>query len=110
MAERDKLTTLSDNSVMWVYFNVPEADYLAYKKNKDREDLKIELMLAGGSQFEHLGERITPEADFNSETGNIPFRAGFSEPGAPTTPRADRHGGDQPRRQGRPRDSPTRDI
>ena len=28
--EGDILTTLSDNSVMWVYFNVPEADYLEY--------------------------------------------------------------------------------
>ena len=26
----DILTTLSDNSVMWVYFNVPEARYLEY--------------------------------------------------------------------------------
>ena len=28
IAEGDVLTTLSDNSVMWVYFNVPEARYL----------------------------------------------------------------------------------
>ena len=28
--EGDILTTLSDNSVMWVYFNVPEARYLEY--------------------------------------------------------------------------------
>ncbi|MEJ7662592.1 MAG: hypothetical protein WKG07_25025 [Hymenobacter sp.] len=31
MNEGDLLTTLSDNSKMWVYFNVPEAEYLAYK-------------------------------------------------------------------------------
>lgn len=29
--EGDILTTLSDNDVMWVYFNVPEARYLEYK-------------------------------------------------------------------------------
>ena len=28
--EGDILTTLSDNSVMWVYFNVPEKAYLEY--------------------------------------------------------------------------------
>ena len=28
--EGEILTTLSDNSVMWVYFNVPEARYLEY--------------------------------------------------------------------------------
>ena len=26
----ETLTTLSDNSLMWVYFNVPEAQYLEY--------------------------------------------------------------------------------
>ena len=30
----DILTTLSDNSVMWVYFNVPEARYLEYKASR----------------------------------------------------------------------------
>ncbi len=29
--EGEILTTLSDNSVMWVYFNVPEARYLEYR-------------------------------------------------------------------------------
>ena len=33
--EGDLLTTLSDNSEMWVYFNVPEAEYLNYKMNKN---------------------------------------------------------------------------
>jgi membrane fusion protein (multidrug efflux system) len=28
--EGELLTTLSDNSTMWVYFNVPEAEYLDY--------------------------------------------------------------------------------
>ena len=32
--EGDVLTTLSDNSVMWVYFNVPEAQYLEYMANR----------------------------------------------------------------------------
>ena len=34
--EGDILTTLSDNSVMWVYFNVPEARYLEYKAGLDQ--------------------------------------------------------------------------
>src|SRR5262249_55059296 len=32
--EGDLLTTLSDTHKMWVYFNVPEAQYLNYMKNK----------------------------------------------------------------------------
>ncbi len=32
----DILTTLSDNSVMWVYFNVPEKQYLEYMASRSR--------------------------------------------------------------------------
>ena len=35
--EGDILTTLSDNSMMWVYFNVPEARYLEYMADADQE-------------------------------------------------------------------------
>ena len=77
--EGEILTTMSDNSLMWVYFNVPEARYLEYMQS-DKEDLKIELMLANGSKFEHLGKIGAIEADFNNETGNIPFCADFPNP------------------------------
>jgi membrane fusion protein (multidrug efflux system) len=44
--EGDLLTTLSDNSEMWVYFNVPEAEYLNYKTNATVENLlKVNLLL-----------------------------------------------------------------
>ena len=50
--EGEILSTLSDNSVMWVYFNVPEARYLEYMANlkEHKEDLKIELVLANGKK------------------------------------------------------------
>jgi membrane fusion protein (multidrug efflux system) len=80
--EGDVLTTLSDNSVMWVYFNVPEARYLDYMagqaQGKDNRD--IDLMLANGSLFPYPGKITTIEAKFNNETGNIPFRADFPNP------------------------------
>jgi membrane fusion protein, multidrug efflux system len=80
--EGEILTTLSDNSVMWVYFNVPEARYLEYmadlKQRKD--DLKIELVLANGNKFPQIGKIGAIEADFNNETGNIKFRADFPNP------------------------------
>jgi membrane fusion protein (multidrug efflux system) len=79
--EGDMLTTLSDNSLMWVYFNVPEARYLEYMDNSKRKDeLKIELQLANGNKFEQLGQIGAIEADFNNQTGNIPFRADFPNP------------------------------
>ncbi len=80
--EGEILSTLSDNSVMWVYFNVPEARYLEYMANlkKDKEDLKIELMLANGSKFDQLGKIGAIEADFNNTTGTVMFRADFPNP------------------------------
>jgi len=80
--EGEILTTLSDNSVMWVYFNMPEARYLEYMAAlKDhKEELKIELKLANGEIFAQLGKINAIEADFNNETGNIPFRADFPNP------------------------------
>ncbi|MBY0523231.1 MAG: efflux RND transporter periplasmic adaptor subunit [Gemmataceae bacterium] len=80
--EGDILTTLSDNSVMWVYFNVPEARYLDYMTsvNQDDESRRIELVLANGSKFKHAGKIGAIEAKFNNETGNIPFRADFPNP------------------------------
>lgn len=86
--EGDVLTTFSDNSVMWVYFNVPEARYLQYKadllKDGDGDDndehFQIELKLANGQIFPHKGRIGAIEADFNNVTGNIPFRADFSNP------------------------------
>lgn len=80
--EGEILTTLSDNSVMWVYFNVPEKDYLEYMTdlNQKKQDLKIELMLAGNNKFNQLGKISAIEADFNNQTGTVPFRADFSNP------------------------------
>ncbi len=80
--EGDILTTLSDNSVMWVYFNVPEAQYLEYMAIPDhsKENQQIELMLADGNKFKQFGKIGAIEAKFNNETGNIPFRADFPNP------------------------------
>ena len=79
--EGDLLTTLSDNREMWVYFNVPEAEYLNYKTNVQAENLlKVNLLMANNQMFEFPGEVKTIEADFNNETGNIAFRATFPNP------------------------------
>jgi membrane fusion protein (multidrug efflux system) len=79
--EGDLLTTLSDNSKMWVYFNVPEAEYLNYKMNLKRDSLmRVNLLMANNLLFEYPGIVQTIEADFNNETGNIAFRATFPNP------------------------------
>lgn len=79
--EGELLTTLSDNSKMWVYFNVPEAEYLDYKTNLKKDDvMKVKLLMANHQLFEYPGLVETIEADFNNETGNIAFRATFPNP------------------------------
>lgn len=83
--EGDVLTTFSDNSTMWVYFNVPEARYLQYKheidqNNGNTDHFDIELKLANGKIFPQKGKIGAIEADFNNTTGNIPFRADFANP------------------------------
>lgn len=82
IAEGDVLTNLSDNALMWVYFNVPEAAYLEYMADKSQKkaDDRVELRLANGNLFDHVGEISVIEAQFNNETGNIPFRADFPNP------------------------------
>ncbi len=56
--EGDNLTTLSDNSVMWVYFNVPEKRYLEYmaEVGQDRQSPDIELRLANLNKFPVTGK------------------------------------------------------
>lgn len=79
--EGDLLTTLSDNRKMWVYFNVPEAEYLNYKTHMQQENLNhVNLLMANQQLFNHPGVVQTIEADFNNETGNIAFRATFPNP------------------------------
>ena len=81
ISEGDLLTTLSDNTVMWVYFNVPEARYLEYRETPDFDkDMVLELVLANHKKFGELGKIGAIETDFNNKTGNISFRGDFSNP------------------------------
>lgn len=76
------LTTMSDISKLWVYFNVSEKDYLNFMNEKKRNDgpIKVRLVMANGQEFKHEGRADTIEGEFDSETGTIPFRATFPNP------------------------------
>lgn len=79
--EGELLTTLADNSKMWGYFNVPEAEYLDYiSLDKKANNAIVMLEMANHKVFGQKGEVETIEADFNNETGNIAFRATFPNP------------------------------
>jgi membrane fusion protein (multidrug efflux system) len=78
--EGELLTTLSDNSKMWVYFNVPEAEYLDYAMGENDPNEHVHLKLANHKMFSEEGIIETIESDFNNTTGNIAFRATFQNP------------------------------
>jgi len=88
----DTLTTMSDNAVMWTYFNVPEADYLRFKslrgagntaspRSLELPGATIQIRLANGQIFDNnAAASLTIQSEFNRETGNIEFRADFPNP------------------------------
>lgn len=79
--EGELLTTLSDNHEMWVYFNVPEAEYIQYGKRADPANrMQVRLQMANNSLYKYPGVVTAVEADFNNETGNIAYRATFPNP------------------------------
>ncbi len=75
----DLLTTLSDNRMLWIYFNVPEAEYLDYKADPDQQ-MVVKFKMANDKFFEQEGKVETIEADFDNTTGTIAFRATFPNP------------------------------
>jgi membrane fusion protein (multidrug efflux system) len=82
MKEGEILTTLSDNSVMWVYFNVPEARDLAFTAAavESQERQQIGLLLANGVKYARPGKMGPKGSTVNNETGNRRYRADFSNP------------------------------
>ena len=79
--EGELLTELSDVSKVWIYFNVPEAEYLDLApKLEEIKKRPLRFRMANGKIFPQTGSIDTIEADFDLETGNIPFRATFPNP------------------------------
>jgi membrane fusion protein (multidrug efflux system) len=79
--EGELLTSLSDNSQIFAYFNVSEPEYLDYQTDiKNRADSKVSLLLANGTLLKYKGNVEVIESEFDSETGNIAFRSRFPNP------------------------------
>ncbi|MEO8404350.1 MAG: efflux RND transporter periplasmic adaptor subunit, partial [Chitinophagaceae bacterium] len=79
--EGELLTSLSDNSQMFAYFNVSEPEYLEYESNaKSRGNNKVSLLLANNEPLKSKGDVEVIESEFDNETGNIAFRARFPNP------------------------------
>jgi membrane fusion protein (multidrug efflux system) len=90
--EGEAITTLSDNSLMWVRFEVPESRYLEdmaeLGEAKSNEQVigsmnnryKVELELADRNRFPQIGKIASIGKDFNRDNGNMLFRADFPNP------------------------------
>ncbi|HEX7365604.1 MAG TPA: efflux RND transporter periplasmic adaptor subunit [Pelobium sp.] len=79
--EGELLTSLSDNSQVYAYFNVSEPEYLNYQEDKkDRASSTVKLLLANNEPLKYSGKVETMEGEFDNETGNIAFRAKFPNP------------------------------
>ncbi|WP_284464203.1 efflux RND transporter periplasmic adaptor subunit [Chryseobacterium sp.] len=79
--EGDLLTSLSDNTSIYTYFNVSEPEYLSYQTHAaDRGSNQVSLITANGETYSEKGEIQTIEGEFDNETGNIAFRAKFPNP------------------------------
>ncbi|GAB2567381.1 efflux RND transporter periplasmic adaptor subunit [Spirosoma areae] len=78
------LTTISDLSKMYAYFNVSEREYLAFiKKRRDPTKATIrdvDLLMADDSCYPHGGKIETTETVFEGNSGTIAFRATFPNP------------------------------
>ncbi|MBQ8493687.1 MAG: efflux RND transporter periplasmic adaptor subunit [Alistipes sp.] len=81
------LTTVSDNSEMYVYFSMNETQLLNLTRQYGSMDKAIEalpepeLMLSDGSMYEHAGKIESISGVIDQTTGSISLRAVFPNPG-----------------------------
>ncbi len=75
------LTTLTDNSVMWAFFDVPDAEYRDYAAQGQTEQNKqVTLVLANGRVFNQPGRINGIEEKVDGQAGMTPLRADFANP------------------------------
>jgi membrane fusion protein (multidrug efflux system) len=75
------LTTISDNNEVYAYFNVGENEYLDFSAAKEQgKRTEVSLLLSNNRPFKYKGVIETIENEIEKSTGNIAFRARFSNP------------------------------
>lgn len=81
------LTTVSDNSEMYVYFSMNESQLLKLTRTHGTMEAAIAafpkplLQLSDGSIYEHEGKVETISGVIDSSTGSVSIRAAFPNPG-----------------------------
>jgi membrane fusion protein, multidrug efflux system len=78
------ISSLSDISSVYAYFNISENEYLKYMRNLGTEsgnhDQSVSLVLSDGKEYESKGVVETIVSEFQPSTGSIAFRARFPNP------------------------------
>ncbi len=78
------LTTVSDLSAVFAYFDVAEGSYMDYNKARqlhpEQHPDSVHLTLANGEQYPLTGHIETAESEFNPNTGSIALKARFANP------------------------------
>lgn len=79
--ENSLLTTVSDNSHMYAYFNVSEKIYFDMMVNGGEDEVeKVTLLLPNGTPYEHQGEIRAAESEIDENTGSIAYKVVFPNP------------------------------
>ena len=79
------MTSVSDISAMYAYFNISENEYLSYErarrnKNNTEPNRSVCLILSDGKEYSCKGTIETVVSEFDGSTGSIAFRARFPNP------------------------------
>lgn len=75
------LTTISDNSEVFAWFNMSESVYLEFVNEKEINGQKeVSLILANNQLYPYKGMIEIVESEIDKNTGNIAFRARFNNP------------------------------
>lgn len=82
LTEGSLLTTISDISSVYAYFNISENEYLKLMRNGQQDSLgtEVRLVLADGSRYPFEGQIEASESEIDERTGSIAFRADFPNP------------------------------
>jgi len=70
------LTTISNNTEMYAYFNVSETDYLKYVTENNKNNV-VKLKMVNGDILPQTGIIETIDGQIDPKTGNLSFRAKF---------------------------------
>ena len=82
----EPLTTISDNSSMWVYFSMSEAQFLDMTRNSGSPEKAVgampavRLLLVDGSEYAYKGKVETVSGVIDRNTGSVQLRAVFDNP------------------------------